>query len=75
MEVQMSRLDKLQKRAVRIITCSKYNSYTEPLCRKLNLLKINDLLVISEDSWSIGWKNLQLSLLLSHVWSAIITDM
>ena len=32
-------------------------------------------LVISEDSLSIGWKNLQLSLLLSHVWSAIITDM
>ena len=40
---KMSRLDKLQKRAVRIITCSKYNSHTDPLFRKLNLLKAKDL--------------------------------
>ena len=40
---KMGRLDKLQKRAVRIITCSKYNSHTDPLFRKLNLLKAKDL--------------------------------
>ena len=39
---EMGRLDKLQKRAVRIITCSKYNSHTDPLFRKLNLLKAKD---------------------------------
>ena len=39
----MGRLDKLQKRAVRIITRSKYNSHTDPLFRKLNLLKAKDL--------------------------------
>ena len=40
---KMGRLDKLQKRAVRIITCSKYNSHTDPLFRKLNILKAKDL--------------------------------
>ena len=37
------RLDKLQKRAIRTITCSKYNSHTEPIFKKLNLLKLKDL--------------------------------
>ena len=40
---KMGRLDKLQKRAVRIITCQKYNAHTEPLFKKLSLLKLNDL--------------------------------
>ena len=40
---RMGRLDKLQKRAVRIITRSKYNSHTDPLFRKLNLHKAKDL--------------------------------
>ena len=39
----MGRLDKLQKRAVCIITCSKYNSHTDPLFQKLNLLNAKDL--------------------------------
>ena len=38
-----SRIFKLQKKAVRIITKSKYNSHTEPLFQSLNLLKISDL--------------------------------
>ena len=38
-----SRLEKLQKRALRIITRSKYNAHTEPLFKKQNLLKLNDL--------------------------------
>ena len=35
---------KLQKRAVRIITCSKYNAHTEPLFKMLNLIKIEDIM-------------------------------
>ena len=31
---------KLQKRAVRIISCSKFNAHSEPLLKKLNLLKV-----------------------------------
>ena len=41
---RMGRLDEMQKHAVRIITRSKYNSHTDPLFRKLNLLKAKDLL-------------------------------
>ena len=40
------RLIKLQKRAVRIVTCSKYNSHTDPLFRKLNILKLTDIFVL-----------------------------
>ena len=39
---RMGRLDKMQKRAIRIITRSKYNSHTDPLFRKFNLLKAKD---------------------------------
>jgi tetrahydromethanopterin S-methyltransferase subunit G len=38
------RLHKLQKRALRIITCSKYNAHTEPLFKNLNLLTIKDMM-------------------------------
>ena len=40
------RLIKLQKRAIRVITDSKYNSHTEPLLKSLNILKINDIFTI-----------------------------
>ena len=39
----INKLVKLQNRAIRTITRSKYNSQTEPLLKKLNILKINDL--------------------------------
>ena len=38
------RLFKLQKRAVRIITCSKCNAHTEPLSKSLNLLQIEHIM-------------------------------
>ena len=43
-----SEILKLQKKAVRIITCSKYNSHTEPLFKTLRTLKINDIFTISK---------------------------
>ena len=39
----MGRLEKLQKRAVRIINCQKYSAHTDPLFKKLSLLKLNNL--------------------------------
>ena len=36
------------KKAVRIITVNKYNSHTEPFKKKLNLLKIEDILKLQE---------------------------
>ena len=38
------RIFKLQKRAVRIITCSKYSAHREPWIKTLNLLKIEDIM-------------------------------
>ena len=37
------RLEKLQKKAIRIISGSRYNAHTEPLFKSLRLLKMNDL--------------------------------
>ena len=37
------RIEKLQKRAVRFITQSKYLAHTDPIFIKLNLLKIQDI--------------------------------
>ena len=40
---QSSRIFKLQKKAVRILTLAKYNSHTEPIFKSLGLLKLNDI--------------------------------
>ena len=39
----VTRITKLQKRAIRVITNAKYNAHTEPLFKKMNLLKFNDM--------------------------------
>ena len=41
------RLEKIQKRIIRIITVSKYNAHTEPLLKALDLLKLKDMLNLS----------------------------
>lgn len=38
-----NRLEKLQKKIIRIISNSKFNAHTEPLFKRLNLLKVKDL--------------------------------
>ncbi len=38
------RIEKLQKKAVRIISLSKYNAHTEPILKHLKLLKVGDIL-------------------------------
>ena len=44
---KFGRVLKLQKRAMRLITCSKYNSHTEPLYKKLKCLKVSDLYTLN----------------------------
>ena len=46
--LKSNRLMKLQKRAIRIITKSKYNSHTNPLFKQPNLLKLDDILQLQE---------------------------
>ena len=43
-----NRVFALQKKAVRILTCSKYNAHTEPLFKTVKLLKFTDLLNLWE---------------------------
>ena len=38
-----NRITRLQKRAIRVITNSKYNAHVEPLLKQLNLLKVSDI--------------------------------
>ena len=40
---QRQRMITIQKKAIRHVSQAKYNSHTEPLFKKLNLLKIDDL--------------------------------
>ena len=40
---KIGRLEKLQRRAVRIITSSSYNAHTDPLSNELSLLKVKDI--------------------------------
>ena len=66
---RMGRLDKLQKRAVRIITRSKYNSHTDPLFRKLNLLKAKDLFELNVLKLFYKYKKKSLPFYLSNMFS------
>ena len=41
---QCNRIAKLQKRAIRTITRSKYNAHTSPLLKQMEILSVNDML-------------------------------
>ena len=43
-DFKCNRLVKLQKRLVRIITCSKYNAHTDPLFKSTEILKVANIL-------------------------------
>ena len=45
---QCDRVIKLQKKAVRILSLSKYNAHTEPIFESLKLLKVKDILKLQE---------------------------
>ena len=40
------RINKLQKKAIRIVSLSKYNAHTEPIFKTLHILKVADILKI-----------------------------
>ena len=57
---QTDRLYKLQKKAVRIICLGKFNCHSEPLFKKLQLLKIKDIHTLQELKFYHQLKNNQL---------------
>ena len=44
--VEMTRLKTLQRKAIRLVSKAKYNSHADPLFRKLNLMKIDDIYTV-----------------------------
>ena len=54
---QCDRIMKLQKKVIRIISLSKYNAHTEPIFKKLNLLKVKDILKLQELKFYYKFKN------------------
>ena len=60
------RLARLQKRAVHIITNSKYNAHTEPLFKDLHLLKITDIFDVQCMKF---WYKLSNNTLPNYFWS------
>ena len=40
---KLNRIEKLQKKALRWITCSNYNAHTDPLFKELKVLKVKDI--------------------------------
>ena len=44
---RMGRLKLLQKRTVRVMCRSRYNAHTDPLFKKLNLVKLSDLFTLN----------------------------
>ena len=51
---ERDRILKLQKRALRILTDSKYNAHTEPLFKELKLLKVKD--IFNVQCWNFWYK-------------------
>ncbi len=45
---ERSRIFKLQQKVIRIVSISKYNAQTEPIFKKLKLLKLEDILKLQE---------------------------
>jgi len=55
--IKCNRLFKLQKKSVRIILNSKYNAHTNPLFKKLQLLKVMDLCALQEFKFMYNFEN------------------
>ena len=58
------RIEKLQKKAIRLITCSRFYAHTEPLFKKLKLLKVKDLLHLKALKFYYRYNKNQLILLI-----------
>ena len=52
---QSERIEKLQKKALRIITNSRYNAHTDPLFVRSNLLKVSDILRLKQLQFFFKW--------------------
>ena len=49
-----SKVYRLQKKAIRLITKSRYNAHTDPLFKQMNIIKVADMLTVEE--WKFYYK-------------------
>jgi hypothetical protein len=54
---KINQIVKLQKKVVRIITGMKYNSHTDPLFKRLGILKVSDICMLQEYSFCYKLEN------------------
>ena len=66
---RLGRVTLLQKRAMRVITCSRYNAHTDPLFKKLNLLKVQDFLEVNVLKMYYKYKKGELPLYMTEMFS------
>ena len=67
-----SRMITIQKKAIRHVAKAKYNSHTEPLFKKLNLLKVNDLHSLNCCKLYLQAKNNESS---HHITNQLVTNL
>ena len=60
--VSIHRLYKLQKKAIRNISLSKYNAHTEPLFKSMKLLKVQDIFHVNALKFTYKYHNKKLPL-------------
>ncbi len=56
-DYRCERITKLQKRIIRILSISKYNTHTQPIFKILSLLKVNDILKLQELKFHYIYEN------------------
>ncbi len=54
---QCERINKLQKKTIRIISISKHNAHTELLFKELKVLKVTDIIILQELKFYCKYKN------------------
>ena len=57
---EYNKITKMQKRAIRLITCSKYNAHTEPLLKALEILRVSDVLHLNGMQFNYDYTRKQL---------------
>ena len=72
---ECERIAKLQKKVIRIITTSKYNAHSEPILKKLKLLRVGDILRLQELKFYYKFKNNKLPQYLQNLPIRPNTDM
>ena len=68
--LKANKVVRMQKRAIRVITNSKYNTHVEPLLKKLNLLKISEIFRNSLLKLYYKYKSVNLPHYVMHMFSA-----